>query len=61
MMPKFIYVFSAQDRDTLLSNGYSLLKADYEKKIFVFENKPCSDTPPYYSKIKCVETDVLTF
>ena len=32
-MKKFIYAFAESDRDTLLSQGYTLLKADNIKKI----------------------------
>lgn len=38
-MKKFIYAFSESDRDTLLSQGYFILKADNIKKIYVFKNK----------------------
>lgn len=38
-MKKFIYAFAESDRDTLLSQGYTLLKADNIKKIYVFKNK----------------------
>lgn len=38
-MKKFIYAFSESDRDVLLSQGYTLLKADNTQKIYVFKNK----------------------
>lgn len=38
-MKKFIYVFSESDRDTLISQGYILLKADNTQKMYVFKNK----------------------
>ena len=38
-MKKFIYAFSESDRDILLSQGYTLLKADNTKKMYVFKNK----------------------
>lgn len=38
-MKKFIYAFSEPDRDVLLSQGYTLLKADNTQKIYVFKNK----------------------
>lgn len=38
-MKKFIYAFSESDRDTLLSRGYTLMKEDNIKKIYVFKNK----------------------
>ena len=34
----FIYVFSIQDRDTLLSKGYKLLKSDEKNNIYIFAN-----------------------
>lgn len=38
-MKKFIYAFSESDRDVLLLQGYTLLKADNTQKIYVFKNK----------------------
>lgn len=38
-MKKFIYAFSESDRDVLLSQGCTLLKADNTQKIYVFKNK----------------------
>ena len=38
-MKKFIYAFSESDRAVLLSQGYTLLKADNTQKIYVFKNK----------------------
>lgn len=38
-MKKFIYAFSESDRDVLLSQGYTLLKADNTQMIYVFKNK----------------------
>lgn len=58
-MKKFIYAFAESDRDTLLSQGYTLLKADNIKKIYVFKNKDnlCfSDTDGTF-----VLSDTLTF
>ncbi len=34
----FIYVFSDEDRDILLQNGYTLLKADENNNLYIFEN-----------------------
>ena len=33
---KFIYVFTDQDRDELLSRGYILLKEDKSNQIYIF-------------------------
>ena len=38
-MKKFIYALSESDRDILLSHGYTLLKADNIKKMYVFKYK----------------------
>jgi len=34
----FIYVFSVDDKNTMISNGYTMLKADEENNIYIFEN-----------------------
>lgn len=34
----FIYVFSKEDRDSLLLKNYNLLKADERNNIYIFEN-----------------------
>lgn len=39
MQGKFIYVFDKNTRDTLIANGYQLIKADERQNIYVFENK----------------------
>lgn len=38
-MTGFIYVFSDEGRDTLLTRQYELLKSDEAKHIYVFVNK----------------------
>lgn len=38
-MSKFIYVFSVDDRDKLLSMGYTLIKSDERNSYYVFENR----------------------
>jgi len=42
-MPKFIYVFSKEGRDSLLALQYELLKSDEDKHIFVFLNNERQD------------------
>lgn len=37
-MEKFIYVFTENSRDRLLSKGYRLLKEDEANNIFIFAN-----------------------
>lgn len=58
-MNGFIYVFSDEGRDVLLSRRYELLKSDNAKHIYVFVNKDdqnfACDGVPY------VLSDTLTF
>lgn len=56
---KFVYVFSVQDKELLLSLGYHLIKSDDRLDIYVFDNSGVvcfSD-----SDIECVLTNTLTF
>lgn len=34
----FVYVFSDEDKDKLLSRGYQLLKSDEKEHVYIFEN-----------------------
>lgn len=58
-MNGFIYVFSDEGRDVLLSQQYELLKSDNAKHIYVFVNKGdqnfACDGVPY------AQSDTLTF
>lgn len=58
-MNGFIYVFSDEGRDVLLSQRYELLKSDNAKHIYVFVNKGdqnfACDGVPY------ALSDTLTF
>ena len=58
-MNGFIYVFSDEGRDVLLSQRYELLKSDNAKHIYVFVNKDdqnfACDGVPY------ALSDTLTF
>lgn len=68
MRPKFVYILSEKDKETLLGFGYSMIHADKYRSIFVFENNPslnsylqnqsCDDSE---KAIAYVMTDVLTF
>lgn len=58
-MEKFIYVFSLDDKETLLTKGYNLLKSDELNHIYIFENK--SDFCFSENNMKFVYSDVLTF
>lgn len=56
---KFIYVFSADDKDKLVSFGYNLIKADERQNIYVFEN---SGTYLFNSDdMRFVLSDMLTY
>lgn len=58
-MGNFIYVFSVEGRDKLLSMQYELLKSDDAKHIFVFLNKGHQNFS--CDGIQCVISDTLTF
>lgn len=55
----FIYVFSTQDRDRLLSKNYNLLKSDERNNIYVFENN--NQLVFDNADMKFVFSDMLTF
>lgn len=58
-MNNFIYVFSKDARDILLTRGYTLLKSDEAREMYVFANemtKTFSD-----SEFRFVLSDKLTF
>lgn len=55
----FIYVFSTQDRDKLLSKNYNLLKSDERNNIYVFENN--NQLVFDNTDMKFVFSDTLTF
>lgn len=58
-MGKFIYVFDAKNRDTLLKLGYELMVSDDKKNVFIFEN---SDILKFNrSDIVAAESDILVF
>ena len=38
-MEKFLYVFSKEDRDLLIADGYTLLKSDDKNDLYVFVNQ----------------------
>lgn len=59
-MGNFIYVFSAEGRDKLLSMQYELLKSDDAKSIFVFFNKGRQNFSSCEG-IPCAVSDTLTF
>ena len=58
-MKHFIYVFSEDDKTTLLKSNYKLVKEDKNQNVYVFENK---DRLLFdFNQIKYVQSDILTF
>lgn len=58
-MEKFLYVFSKEARDDLLLHGYSLLKGDDTKEVYVFANQ---DNFTFdLSETTYVRSNILTF
>lgn len=39
-MYKFIYIFDKEIADSLIGQGFDLVKIDEEKNLYVFENNP---------------------
>ena len=60
-MNRFIYVFSKDIYEYLLNKNYSLVKADEQNNIFVFENIELETLNFDFDNIEYVLTDVLTF
>ena len=58
----FIYVFSKEDRDKLISYGFSLIKCDDVNEYYVFDIK-CSDSKYQFafSNMKHVVTNNIAF
>ena len=56
---KFIYVFSVEDKNKLLSLGYSLIKSDENQDIYVFDNS--GEFKFSSNDMNFVLTDTLTF
>ena len=56
---KFIYVFSIDDKNKLLSLGYKLVKPNEDQKIYVFENTGEFKFSAYDTSF--VLSDTLTF
>ena len=56
---KFIYVFSTEDKDTLLKVGFTLLKEDARNSIYVFGRNNALTFA--LADVSYVETDTLTF
>lgn len=58
-MEKFLYVFSKDARDSLLSANYTLLKSDEKNEIYVFANQ--LDMTFALSDISFIRSNTLTF
>lgn len=58
-MDKFIYVFTDENKQLLLAQGYTLLKSDIEREMYVFENKETLNFSLSESDYIC--SNILTF
>lgn len=58
-MYKFIYVFTKETSDELVTQGFSLVKSDEKNKVYVFENNPKKQFT--FSKKDFVFSNTLTF
>lgn len=57
--PRFIYVFCAGARDSLLGRGWILIQKDERQKVWIFENKGV--TPFLNEEYSYVLSDVISF
>lgn len=57
-MDKFIYVMDAYSKEVLEKHGYELLKADEERGVYCFANKP---DMTFELHIPCVFSSIMTF
>ena len=55
----FIYVFDKETRDALIERGYSLLKSDNTRCVYVFDSKGGDKFA--LGDIKYAYSDILTF
>lgn len=58
-MYKFIYVFDKETSDTLIKQGFILVKSDKQNKVYIFENN--SRNKLNFSKKNFVFSNTLTF
>lgn len=56
--PKFIYIFSALERDAMLGAGFELLQSDDENEVYIFLNKDGAVLG--LDEVRYVMTDTLT-
>lgn len=57
-MSKFIYVFSSDIKERLISEGFILIQEDKTKDIYIFENR--EKTSLSFDNIECVFSNILT-
>lgn len=55
----FVYVFSKEARDTLLSNGFIPVKFDEQNNIFAFHNKEVLNFA--FNELTYLLTNTITF
>lgn len=58
-MYKFIYVFNKETADTLVTQGFNLVKNNEKNNVYVFENNPKLKLT--FSKKDFVFSNTLTF
>lgn len=58
-MEKFLYVFSKEARDRLISANYTLLKSDEKNEVYVFANQ--MDMTFALADISFIRSNTLTF
>lgn len=58
-MEKFLYVFDQEARDTLLKDGFTLLKSNEDEDVYIFANKDVLTFD--LADITFVKSNTLTF
>lgn len=58
-MEKFLYVFDQEARDTLLKDGFTLLKSNEDEDVYIFANKDALTFD--LADITFVKSNTLTF
>ena len=56
---KFVYVFSKEARDGMISSGYRLIKSDEKNGRYIFENN--TELTFSHLDISCIKSNTLTF
>lgn len=60
-MGRFLYVFSEDARDKLLSRKFEMIKEDKRNNIFIFLNQISNDLAFSVNDISYIESNTLTF